>query len=311
MDKWNGSLVAEFVLLGLSQDRQVQIYLFLVFLVIYMTTLFGNVILITACVTEPRLHTPMYFFLVNLSFLDICYSTVIVPNVLVHFLASRKSMSFSACAAQMYAFMLLGCTEGILLAAMSFDRYVAISSPLRYNVIMSKSVCVALAVFCWLSGTVMGTLDTVFTLVLPFCSQNVIDHFFCESTALLKLACADTHITETVMFYVAIYVLLIPTSIIILSYLRILVAILGIRTAAGRYKAFSTCGSHLIVVTMFYGTAIFMYMKPASQKSDYLDKMVSVFYTVSPPLLNPMIYSLRNKDVKMAMQKVAARRLIL
>ncbi|XP_069461209.1 olfactory receptor 2D3-like [Ambystoma mexicanum] len=310
MEKWNESSVAEFLLTGLSEDPHVQVYLVMLFLVLYMTTLVGNTILITAYATEQRLHTPMYFFLVNLSFLDICYSTVIQPNMLVQFLSVRKSMSFSACVCQMFAYMLPGCTECVLLALMGYDRYVAISFPLRYNIIMSKPVCITMASCCWISGSAMSVLDTVVILLLPFCGRNVIDHFFCEATALLKLACADTFITEMVIFGTGVYGLLMPTFIIILSYVRILIAIMGIRTAAGRYKAFSTCASHLIVVFMFYGTTIFMYMKPSSKKSGYLDKIVSVFYTVIPPMLNPLIYSLRNKDVKMAMQKITRTQLI-
>ncbi|KAJ1158973.1 hypothetical protein NDU88_011645 [Pleurodeles waltl] len=273
----------------------------------YMVTLIGNIILITACVLEPKLHTPMYFFLVNLSFLDMCYSSAIVPNMLVQFLLVRKTISFAGCGVQMYSFMLLGCTEGVLLAVMSYDRYVAISLPLHYSVRMSTSVCIELSVFCWISGSVAGLLDTVFTLILPFCGNNVLDHFFCESTALVKMACTNTFVTETVMLAVGIYVLLIPSLVIFFSYIRIIVAVVRIRSSAGRIKAFSTCASHLIVVTMFYSTAIYMYMKPTAKKSANLDKILSVFYTVTPPMLNPVIYSLRNKDVKMAVLKITQR----
>ncbi|XP_078503325.1 olfactory receptor 2D3-like [Lissotriton helveticus] len=307
METWNGSSVTEFRLVGLTEDPTLQIAFFVLFSVMYMFTLIGNIILITACVREPKLHTPMYFFLVNLSFLDMCYSSVIVPNMLVQFFLVRKMISFAGCAVQMYFFMLLGCTEGVLLAVMSYDRYVAISLPLHYSIRMSTSVCIRLAVFCWISGSVVGLLDTVFTLILPFCGKNVIDHFFCESTALVKMACTNTFVTEMVMLAVGTYVLLIPTLVILFSYIRIIVAVVRISSSAGRIKAFSTCASHLIVVTMFYSTAIYMYMKPTSKKSANLDKIVSVFYTVTPPMLNPMIYSLRNKDVKMAVHKITQR----
>ncbi|XP_078504480.1 olfactory receptor 2D3-like [Lissotriton helveticus] len=309
MEKWNGSSVTEFVLLGLTSDPNLQTAFFVLFLVMYTITLIGNTLLITACITEPKLHTPMYFFLVNLSFLDVCYSSVIVPNMLVQFFLVKKTMSFSSCAAQMYFFFLLGITEGVLLAVMAYDRYVAISLPLRYNVIMSKSVCIKLSLFCWLSGSVGGLLDTVFPLTLSFCGHNVIDHFFCEGTAIIKLSCVDTFITEMVMLSVGTYDLLIPSILILISYVCIIIAILKIRSSGGRYKAFSTCASHLIVVTMFYGTAIYMYMKPTSKKSANLDKIVSVFYTVTPPMLNPMIYSLRNNDVKMSLLQVTQRRI--
>ncbi|XP_078506276.1 olfactory receptor 2D3-like [Lissotriton helveticus] len=270
----------------------------------YLVTAAGNIILVTACVCDARLHTPMYFFLVNLSFLDICYSSVTVPNMLVQLLTTR-TISFTGCAAQMYTYLLLGCTECLLLAVMAYDRYVAILFPLRYTVIMSSSVCITLASCCWISGSVMSLLDTIFTLQLPLCGSYVINHFFCEATTLIKMACVDTFATEMVIFSVGIFVLLLPSFFTMLSYVRIIVTILRIPSSAGRQKAFSTCASHLIVVTIFYGTAIFMYMKPVSKDSSNQDKMISVFYTVTPPMLNPMIYSLRNKDVKMSLKKLA------
>ncbi|XP_069092585.1 olfactory receptor 2D3-like [Pleurodeles waltl] len=303
MEKKNGSLLTEFLLLGLSEDPDVKIALFVFFLVMYLVTASGNIILVTACVYDPRLHTPMYFFLVNLSLLDICYSSVTVPNMLSQLL-TKRTISFTSCAAQMYTYLLLGCSECVLLAVMAYDRYVAIVFPLRYTVIMKKSVCVTLAVFCWTSGSAMSFLDTFFTLQLPLCGSYVINHFFCEATTLIKMACVDTFSTEMVIFSVGIFVLLFPSLFTLLSYVRIIVTIVGIRSSAGRKKAFSTCASHLIVVTIFYGTAIFMYMKPVSKNSSNQDKMVSVFYTVTPPMLNPLIYSLRNKDVKIALNKV-------
>ncbi|XP_078504482.1 olfactory receptor 5AR1-like [Lissotriton helveticus] len=309
MEKWNGSSVTEFVLLGLTADPNLQTAFFVVFLLMYTIALIGNTMLITACITEPKLHTPMYFFLVNLSFLDVGYSSVIVPEMLVQFFLVRKTMTFSRCAAQMFFSFLLGITQCVLLAVMAYDRYVAISLPLRYNIIMSKSVCMNLLAFCWLSGCVGGVLDTVFPLTLSFCGHNVIDHYFCEGTAIVKLSCVDTFITEMVMLSVGTYDLLIPSLFIFISYICIIIAILKIRTSAGRYKAFSTCASHLIVVTMFYSTAIYIYMKPTSKKSANLDKIVSVFYTVTPSMLNPMIYSLRNNDVKMALLQVTRRRI--
>ncbi|KAJ1158971.1 hypothetical protein NDU88_011643 [Pleurodeles waltl] len=307
MEKRNASLVTEFLLLGLTADPNVQTFFFVLFLVMYIVTLIGNMILITACITEPKLHTPMYFFLVNLSFLDIFCSSAIVPNMLVQFFLVRKTMSFSRCAVQMYFVFLMGITEGVLLVVMAYDRYVAISIPLRYNVIMNKSVCMKLLVFCWLSGFVGGLLDTVFPLTLSFCGHNVIDHFFCEGAAVLKLSCVDTFATEMVMLSVGTYDLLIPSLLILISYVCIIIAILRIRSLGGRYKAFSTCASHLIVVTMFYSTAIYMYMIPKTKRSTDLDKIISVFYTVTPPMLNPMIYSLRNSDVKMALLQVTRR----
>ncbi|XP_078504478.1 olfactory receptor 2D3-like [Lissotriton helveticus] len=307
MEKGNGSSVTEFVLLGLTADHNSQTAFFVLFLIMYILTLIGNIILIVACISEPKLHTPMYFFLVNLSFLDIFYSSAIVPNMLVQFFLVRKILSFSRCATQMYFVFLLGITEGVLLAVMAYDRYVAISIPLRYTIIMSKSVCIKLLVFSWVSGSVGGLLDTVFPLTLSFCGHNVIDHFFCEGTAIVKLSCVDTFITEMVMLSVGTYDLLIPSLLILISYVCIIIAILKIRSSGGRYKAFSTCASHLIVVTMFYGTAIYMFMIPKSKRSADLDKIISVFYTVTPPMLNPIIYSLRNSDVKMGLLQAARR----
>ncbi|KAJ1158966.1 hypothetical protein NDU88_011638 [Pleurodeles waltl] len=213
-------------------------------------------------------------------------------------------MSFSRCAAQMYTYLLLGCTECVLLAIMAYDRYIAIVFPLRYTIIISRTVFIKLAIFCWLCGGIMALLDTVFTLQLPLCSNNVIDNFFCEATTLVKMACADSYVAEMVIFSVGIFVLLIPSLVILISYSCIVVAIIRIRSSEGRYKAFSTCVSHLIVVTMTYGTAIFIYMKPVSTSSGNQEKLVSVFYTAMPPMLNPMIYSLRNKDVKSALKKM-------
>ncbi|XP_069092579.1 olfactory receptor 13C8-like [Pleurodeles waltl] len=303
MEKKNESSVAEFLLLGLSEDPSMQIVLFIFFLVLYMVTIFGNIFLITVCVCDPHLHTPMYFFLANLSFIDICYSTVIVPNLLNQLIVTRR-MSFSGCATQMYTYLFLGCTESMLLSVMAYDRYIAITFPLRYTVIIRRSSCMILMCGCWLIGSVMALLDTTFALQLPLCGNNVIDHFFCEAMTLLKMACVDTFIPQIMFFAVGSFVLLIPSLVILISYIRIIITIMAIRTAAGRYKAFSTCSSHLVVVIILYGTTMFLYMKPVSKNVDNQEKVVSVFYTVMPPMMNPLIYSLRNKDVKVALKKV-------
>ncbi|XP_069461196.1 olfactory receptor 2D3-like [Ambystoma mexicanum] len=302
MEKENGSSVTEFVFLGLSEDPHVKIVLFVLFLVTYLLTIIGNGILVTACVAEPRLHTPMYFFLGNLSFLDICFSSVSVPYMLAQLLSTRR-ISFSGCIAQMYTSLLLGITECVLLAAMAYDRYTAILFPLHYKVIMSRSRCVTMAACCWISGSVIALVATVFTLKLVFCGPNMINHFFCEATILLKMACGDRFITEMAIFSCAVFALVIPSSFTLVSYVRIIATIMKIRSSEGRYKAFSTCASHLMVVTIFYGTAIFMYMKPKSIDSANQEKIFSIFYTVTPAMVNPMIYSLRNKDVKNVLVK--------
>ncbi|XP_078504459.1 olfactory receptor 2D2-like [Lissotriton helveticus] len=303
IEKMNGTSVTEFLLLGLSVNPKVQIILFVIFLVVYIITLSGNIILITACVCDPCLHTAMYFFLTNLSFIDLFYSSTLVPKMLVQ-LIGRNRIQYSACAAQMYIFMVLACTECLLLAVMAYDRFVAISLALRYNLIMSKPVCITLATCCWVSGSLLAVLDTFFTLQVSFCDNNIIDHFFCEPSALVKIACTDSFIAEMVIFFVGGVVLLVPIFICLFSYISIIITIVGIRSAEGRYKAFSTCISHMIVITLTGGPALFMYMKPVSKKQDNQEKMVSLFYTVIPPALNPIIYSLRNRDVKKALQKL-------
>ncbi|XP_078502948.1 olfactory receptor 2D3-like [Lissotriton helveticus] len=302
MEMKNGSSVAGFLIMGLSDDQNLETLLFALFLVLYILTFIGNVILITVCVSEPRLHTPMYFFLGNLSLIDICFSSVTVPYILAQLL-DRRSISFIGCAAQMYASLLLGITECLLLAVMAYDRYVAIVFPLRYTVIMSMSVCITLVSCCLLSGGVMAFLDTLFTVRLPVCGTRIINHFFCEATAFLKMSCVDTFVTEMVIFTAGIFALLLPSLFTAISYICIITTIVRIRSNEARYKAFSTCASHLIVVIMFYSTAISMYMKPVSKTFENRDKIISVFYTVTPPLLNPIIYSLRNKDVKIAVQR--------
>ncbi|XP_078504458.1 olfactory receptor 2D3-like [Lissotriton helveticus] len=297
------SSVTEFLLLGLTEDSKIKSLLFMLFLPIYLVTVMGNVLLVAACIKDPRLHTPMYFFLGNLSFIDIFYSSAILPNMLVQLLVSIK-ISFVACGTQMFSYLLLASTECVLLAVMSYDRYIAITFPLNYVNIMSKNVCTTLVICSWLNGSLMAFLGAMSALRLPLCGHNIIDHFFCESTALAKIACGNTFISETVNFIGGVIVLLIPVFFILFTYLRIIITILGIRSSGGRRKAFSTCASHLVVVTIFYSTAISMYMKPVSKSTTNQDKVISVFYTVMPSMLNPIIYSLRNKDVKMALKKV-------
>ncbi|XP_069461146.1 olfactory receptor 2D2-like [Ambystoma mexicanum] len=305
MDK-NGSAVTEFLLLGLSEDPHVNMALFVLFLLTFLLTMLSNAALVTACVIEPRLNTPMYFFLGNLSVLDMCFSSVSVPYLLAQLLSHRK-ICFSACAAQMFACLLFGCAECILLAIMAYDRYAAILFPLHYRIIMSRSRCVTMLLSCWAVSLIIGIVVMVLTLRLPLCGHNVINHFFCEATIFLKMACGDTFVTEMVIFSGSIVVMLIPSAFTLVSYMRISAAIMRIRSSEGRHKAFSTCASHLIVVILFYGTAIFMYMKPSSAGSANQDKIIALFYSVTPPLLNPVIYSLRNKDVKRALLKLSTR----
>ncbi|XP_076968452.1 olfactory receptor 2D3 [Tamandua tetradactyla] len=308
MGEENQTFVAEFIFLGLSQDLQTQILLFILFLIIYLLTVLGNLLIIILIHVDSRLHTPMYFFLRNLSFADLCFSTSIVPQVLVHFLVKKKVISFFGCMTQIIVFLLVGCTECALLAVMSYDRYVAVCKPLHYSTIMTQQVCLQLAIASWASGAFVSLVDSTFTFRLPYRGYNIINHYFCEPPALLKLASADTYSTEMAIFAMGVVILLAPVSLILVSYWNIISSVIHMQSEEGRLKAFSTCGSHLVVVVLFYGSGIFTYMRPNSKTTKERDKMISVFYTVLTPMLNPIIYSLRNKDVKGALKKLAGRK---
>ncbi|XP_046928142.1 olfactory receptor 2D3-like [Lynx rufus] len=304
MGEENQTYVTEFVFLGLSQDPHTQLQLFFLFLIIYLLTVLGNLLIIVLIHTDSRLHTPMYFFLRNLSFADLCFSTTTVPQVLVHFLAKRKTISFAGCSTQIFVFLLVGGTECALLAVMSYDRYVAVCKPLHYSSIMTHWLCVQLALGSWVSGALVSLVDTTFTLCLPYQGNNIINHFFCEPPALLKLASTNTYSTEMAIFAMGVVILLAPVCLILVSYWNIISAVIQMQSGEGRFKAFSTCGSHLIVVVLFYGSAIFAYMRPNSKIMNERDKMISVFYSAVTPMLNPIIYSLRNKDVKGALRRM-------
>ena len=289
MGEENQTYVTEFVFLGLSQDPHTQALLFFLFLIIYLLTVLGNLLIVVLIHIDSRLHTPMYFFLSNLSFADLCFSTTTVPQVLVHFLVKRKTISFAGCSTQMVVLLLVGCTECALLAVMSYDRCVAVCKPLRYTTIMTHRVCAQLATGSWASGAFVSLVDTTFTLCLPSRGNNIINHFFCEPPALLKLASADTYRTEMAIFAMGVAILLAPVSLILASYWNIISTVIQMQSGEGRLKAFSTCGSHLIVVVLFYGSGIFTYMRPNSKTIKERDKMISVFYTVVTPMLNPII----------------------
>nr|XP_008006416.2 olfactory receptor 2D3 [Chlorocebus sabaeus] len=308
MGEENQTFVSKFIFLGLSQDLQTQILLFILFFIIHLLTVLGNLLIITLIFLDSHLHTPMCFFLRNLSFADLCFSTGIVPQVLVHFLVKRKTISFYGCMTQIIVFLLVGCTECVLLAVMSYDRYVAVCKPLHYSTIMTQWVCPWLSFGSWASGALVSLVDTSFTFHLPYWRQNIINHYFCEPPALLKLASADTYNTAMAIFSMGVVILLAPVSLILVSHWNIISTVIQKQSGEGRLKAFSTCGSHLIVVVLFYGSGIFTYMRPNSKTAKERDKMISVFYTVVTPMLNPIIYSLRNKDVKGALRKLAKRK---
>ncbi|NWS10944.1 O11L1 protein, partial [Pachyramphus minor] len=296
-----------FNLLGFSVNPYCQILLFMVVMVIYILTILGNIIIILVVTLEPKLHSPMFRFLQNLSFLEVCYTTTIAPKMLSNLLARRKSISFSGCMAQLYYFVSLGATECYLLAVMAYDRFLAVCHPLQYSVLMTDESYMRLAVGSWVTGVFTGFLPCLMISRLHFCSYNLIDHFFCDISPLLKLSCSDTTVTEAVIFILSLLVLSSCFLLTLVSYLLIILTILKIPSASGKRVTFSTCSSHLMVVTMYYGTMIFMYVRPTYNLSSDLNKAVAVLYTMVTPLLNPVIYSLRNKAFKKALEKTLFR----
>ncbi|XP_076988127.1 olfactory receptor 13D1-like [Tamandua tetradactyla] len=311
MEKGNYSTVTEFFLIGFSQYPELQLSLFVLCLIMYLIILLGNSLLIIISILDSRLHTPMYFFLGNLSFLDICYTSSSIPPMLNIFRSEIKSISFIGCALQMVVSLGLGSTECILLAMMAYDQYVAICNPLRYPIIMNRVLCVHMAAWSWMIGCLNSLVQTVLAMTLPFCGNNVIDHITCEILALLKLICSDITINVLIMAVANIVFLVIPVFLILISYIFILFTILSINSAEGRKKAFSTCSAHLAVVVLFYGSALFIYMKPKSKDTKTSDEIIGLSYGVVTPMLNPIIYSLRNKEVKGAMKKVFSKHLHL
>ncbi|XP_051847775.1 olfactory receptor 13D1-like [Antechinus flavipes] len=310
MEKGNITPVTEFFLIGLSHYPGLQLALYVLCLVMYLVILLGNSILIIISILDSRLHTPMYFFLGNLSFLDICYTSSSIPHMLINFMSERKSISFIGCTLQMVISIGLGCTECILLAVMAYDRYVAICNPLRYTIIMNKGLCVQMAALTWILGFLYSLTQTMLTMRMPFCG-NIIDQLICEILALLKLICADISLSESILMVGSIVFLVMPLVLILFSYIFILSTILRINSSEGRKKAFSTCSAHLTVVILFYGTAVFVYMKPKSKDTKTSDELLGLSYAIITPMLNPIIYSLRNKEVKGAFEKVLIRNLYL
>nr|XP_004667672.2 olfactory receptor 5M10-like [Jaculus jaculus] len=300
----NNSAMMDFILVGLTDNPMMEKVLFGVFLAIYVITLAGNLCMIVLIKTNLHLQTPMYFFLGHLSFVDICYSSNVTPNMLYSFSSGQKTISYAGCFTQCLLFIALVITEFYILASMALDRYVAICSPLHYSTRMSRGVCISLVAFPYVFGFLNGLSQALLTFHLSFCGSLEINHFYCADPPLIMLACSDAHVKKMAMFVVAGFTLSSSLCIILLSYLFIFTAILRIRSAEGRRKAFSTCGSHLTTVTIFYGTLFCMYLRPPSQKSVEESKIIAVFYTFLSPMLNPLIYSLRNKDVIRAVQQV-------
>ncbi|XP_002755380.3 olfactory receptor 5J3-like [Callithrix jacchus] len=304
MRVWNHTGVKEFLLVGLTENPNLRIPLFLLFTLIYFITLVGNLGIIILIWLNAQLRTPMYFFLGNLSFCDICYSTVFAPKMLVNFLTKHKSSTFSGCILQSFSFAVYVTTEGILLSMMAYDRYVAIANPLLYGVIMTQRVCIQMVLASYLGGLINSLTHTIGLLKLDFCGPNIVNNYFCDVPPLLRLSCSDTHINEMLLLIFSGLIAMFTFIVIMVSYVRIIIAVQRIHSAEGRYKAFSTCASHLATVTLFYGSVTFSYIQPGAQYSLEQEKVSAVFYTLVIPMLNPLIYSLRNKDVKDAAKRL-------
>ncbi|XP_053120612.1 olfactory receptor 2AP1-like [Hemicordylus capensis] len=300
----NLTTISEFILLGFGDLPKLQIFLFLLFLVIYLLTMAGNLLIVMLVVSDKHLHTPMYFFLGNLSFLESCYSTTILPKMLSSFLTGEKSIYIRACFVQFFIFSCLGGTECYLLAVMSYDRYLAICKPLHYAALMSGRLSFQLAAVSWFSGVLVGTSLTLAVSWLSFCGPNEIDDYFCDVSSNIRyISCSDTHLFELSGFIFTSIFTMPPLVLTVASYVFIIHTVLRIPSTTGRQKAFSTCSSHLIVVSLFYGSLMFVYMLPRTKNLRHIKKVFSLFYTVLTPLVNPLIYSLRNKEVKGAMKK--------
>ncbi|XP_025784647.1 olfactory receptor 8G1-like [Puma concolor] len=308
MTAGNHSTVTEFILAGLTESPELQLPLFFLFLGVYVVTVVGNLAMITLIGLSAHLHTPMYYFLSNLSFIDLCHSTVITPKMLVNFVTERNFISYQACMTQLYFFLVFVISECHMLAIMAYDRYVAICNPLLYNVTMSYQVCSRLVVGVYIMGLTGASAHTGCMLRVLFCKADRINHYFCDLFPLLELSCSSTYINEVVVLCFSAFNILAPSLMILSSYIFIIASILRIRSTEGRCKAFSTCSSHISAVAVFFGSAAFMYLQPSSVSSLDQGKVSSVFYTIIVPMLNPLIYSLRNKDVRVVLNKILENR---
>ncbi|XP_021057972.1 olfactory receptor 5B3-like [Mus pahari] len=300
----NNTKVTHFLLLGLTTDPELQLPLFMIFLIIYTITLVGNLGMILLIVLDSCLHTPMYFFLGNLSLVDFCYSSVVTPKVMIGLLIGNKIISYNGCAAQMFFFVVFATTENFLLASMAYDRYAAVCKPLHYATTMTSAVCVCLSIGSYTCGFLIASIHIGDTFSLSFCRSNVVHHFFCDIPAVTILSCSDRYVSELVLIYVGGFSIFFAVLVICISYIFIFITIFKMQSSAGYRKAVSTCSSHFIAVSIFYGTLIFMYLQPSSSHSMDTDQIASVFYTMIIPMLNPLVYSMRNKDVKCAFRKV-------
>ncbi|KAM7150886.1 olfactory receptor 10A2-like [Macrochelys suwanniensis] len=299
----NQTPIVEFILLGFGNVPELQPLFFLVFLLIFIVTVAGNILIVALVVADHHLHTPMYFFLGNLSCLETCYTSTLLPRLLDSFLTGNRTISVKGCIVQMYFFAILSATESLLLAAMSYDRYLAICNPLRYAALMNGRVCCQLVAGSWISSFIGCTTIDIFLFKSTFCDSKEIDHFFCDFSPVIKLSCGDTHTVELLTFIVSAIGTSVPCLLVLISYIHIIATILRIPSTTGRQKAFSTCSAHLIVVIVYYGTLITVYVVPTTNSHKVLHKLFSVFYTVLTPMINPVIYSLRNKEVNESLRK--------
>ncbi|CAM9442717.1 unnamed protein product [Rangifer tarandus platyrhynchus] len=300
----NETEATEFILLGLADAPGLQVPLFMMFTLIYIVPVVGNLGMITLILLDPHLHTPMYFFLSNLSLVDFGYSSAVTPNVIAGFLTGNEVVSYNACAAQMFFFIVFGTGESYLLASMAYDRYAAVCKPLHYATTMTKNRCACLVIGSYACGVLNASVNVGDNFSLSFCRSNVVNHFFCDVPAVMILSCSDKHISELVLVYINTFHVVFALMIIFISYLLIFITILKMHSAEGYQKALSTCASHFTAISIFYGTVIFMYLQPTSSHAMDTDKMASVFYAMIIPMLNPVVYSLRNKEVKSAFKKV-------
>ncbi|XP_032702448.1 olfactory receptor 10AG1-like [Lontra canadensis] len=300
----NLTSMTEFILLGFSDYPNLQMFLFIIFYFVYVIILMGNGIIVLVTRLDQALQTPMYFFLSNFSFLEVCFVSATLPRMLTNLWTQKRSISLFACATQMSFVLMLGNVECLLLTVMAYDRYIAICNPLHYPLIMNHKVCVQLVAACWITGILVEIGQTCQIFSLPYCGSNQINHFFCDIPPLLSLACGDTFLNEMLVFIVAMLFVMIPFLLILGSYSKIISTILRLPSATGRTKAFSTCSSHVIIVAMFFGSAIITYLQPKAKHSSKTDKFLSLFYTIVTPMFNPMIYTLRNKDVMIALRKL-------
>ncbi|CAO2636358.1 Olfactory receptor 2J1 [Lemmus lemmus] len=299
----NKSHPEEFILLGFADRPWLELPLFIILLVTYPMAMLGNIAIILVSILDPRLHSPMYFFLTNLSFLDMCYTTSIVPQMLTNLGGSTKTISYMRCVVQLYFFHTMGATECVLLAVMSFDRYVAICKPLHYTLIMSQRTCLLLAAASWVSGLTTSALHSSFTFWVPLCGHRKVDHFFCEVPALLRLSCVDIHANELTLMVMSAIFVVIPLILILSSYGAITCTVLKMQSTTRLQKVFGTCGAHLTVVSLFFIPIMCIYLQPPTENSQDQAKFISLFYTVVTPSLNPLIYTLRNKDIRGAVSR--------